>query len=891
MPIVMVIPPSLFLLDERVFMSLGILRVAASLESAGHRVEMLDLSGVENFEEVAALHAASTTASAVCITVTTPQLPAAVKIVAAIRRAASHLKIIAGGPHITLVHSAVKLERKSSRVGRAHRALDKLQQIFDVLVSGDGELAIFEALRVPSGVVDADVPNGVLFLTNKAYDELAWPARHLVDVASYKYSIDGFKATSVIAQLGCPFGCGFSLTGDALISIESGFKRLSELVAGPGAIERCAHGGAVCVHRVSKKVATHQGWSSGVEVVDEGTRPVYEVRTENGLRLRATAEHPFMAVSGDDVVWRDVRDLRTGDWLVMQEPEMNWPNEYVSLPAPESLPEIPRGGFERKKHHRTPSRMTPDLAWLTGFIVGDGCLPADRRPSVHICVTVAVAEKLERIVLEQFGVRLCVNSSSVTGKMRHGWIHSRIVYNFFADVLHMGAGNKLHVPEQILRSPRDVIEAFLRGLLDADGYNDGRSEYLTTVSWDLAREVANVWLMLGHVPSINEISGPDYSPGTCYRVQTFRNDRIPTKKALYRSTKSGSWYWRTPRDKTHFLGIRRRTLRESGLTHPLDVPGRHYVRVEAITPGVPERVYDLRVPGAHSFLADGIVSHNCGGRNTAMLRRIRTRSTENIVAEIEHLHRTYGFRAWMFYDDELNVSKTFVELLRALTALQERLGQEFRFRGFVKSELFNAEQAEEMQRAGFRWLLCGFEAADPRILENINKRATLKDNDRVIELAHKHGLKVKALMSVGHPGESETTIYAVRGWLTSRAPDDFDVTTITTYPGTPYYDEAVPHESASDAWTYTARTGDRLHSLDVDYTQVADYYKGAPDSYCSYVWTDYISRKGIVECRDNVERDVRAALSIPFNPSAPGVRYEHSFGQGKLPERILRESA
>src|SRR6516162_78066 len=105
MPIVMVIPPSLFLLDERVFMSLGILRVAASLESAGHRVEMLDLSGVENFEEVAALHAASTTTSAVCITVTTPQLPAAVKIVAAIRRAASHLKIIAGGPHITLVHS------------------------------------------------------------------------------------------------------------------------------------------------------------------------------------------------------------------------------------------------------------------------------------------------------------------------------------------------------------------------------------------------------------------------------------------------------------------------------------------------------------------------------------------------------------------------------------------------------------------------------------------------------------------------------------------------------------------------------------------------------------------------------------------------------------------
>ena len=35
------------------------------------------------------------------------------------------------------------------------------------------------------------------------------PARDLLDIDSYHYSIEGNKATSLIAQLGCPFKCAF----------------------------------------------------------------------------------------------------------------------------------------------------------------------------------------------------------------------------------------------------------------------------------------------------------------------------------------------------------------------------------------------------------------------------------------------------------------------------------------------------------------------------------------------------------------------------------------------------------------------------------------------------------------------------------------------------------
>src|SRR5256885_6534458 len=50
--ICLLIPPSIFILDERVFMTLGILKVAAVLEKVGVAVDMLDLSGADNYAAV-----------------------------------------------------------------------------------------------------------------------------------------------------------------------------------------------------------------------------------------------------------------------------------------------------------------------------------------------------------------------------------------------------------------------------------------------------------------------------------------------------------------------------------------------------------------------------------------------------------------------------------------------------------------------------------------------------------------------------------------------------------------------------------------------------------------------------------------------------------------------
>ena len=333
-----------------------------------------------------------------------------------------------------------------------------------------------------------------------------------------------------------------------------------------------------------------------------------------------------------------------------------------------------------------------------------------------------------------------------------------------------------------------------------------------------------------------------------------------------------------------------------------DIPGTDLFLTNAALDHTPMPARHLVDATSYNYTIDGVRAMSlicqlgcpfgcgfCGGRESAMLRRVRTRSSANVVAEIEHLHRTYGVTGFMLYDDELNVNTKMIELMDLIYEKQKELGVEFRLRGFIKSQLFTDAQAASMAKAGFKWILVGFESGSPRILENIEKKATVEQNTRCMAIARRHGLKVKALMSLGHPGESAATIRETRDWLLAQQPDDFDATVITTYPGTPYYDRAV--ETGPGVWTYVyPKNGDRLHAYELDYTQVADYYKGDPNGgYKAYIFTDHLTSDELVAERDALEREVRSALNIPFNAGRAAQRYEHSMGQ--LPNSILRRPA
>lgn len=477
MRVCLIIPPSSFLLDERVFPALGILKVAAVLDQSGVPVRVIDLSGERDYLSLLESELAFDISTAYGVTATMPQMPQTAAIARTIREHRPDARLILGGPHPTLMNASARHERQQGIDGRACAAMRELHAMFDVVVAGDGEKTIGLALAPNApALIDADDPASSLFLTKADLNEAPFPARHLIDIQSYRYQIDGVATMSMIAQLGCPFGCTF-----------------------------------------------------------------------------------------------------------------------------------------------------------------------------------------------------------------------------------------------------------------------------------------------------------------------------------------------------------------------------------------------------------------CGGRRSPFLRRVRMRSTDRVIEEMRHLFDTYGAHGFMFLDDELNVNPEFMGLLDRMIALQAELGTTFRLRGLVKSELVTEAMATAMYRAGFRQLLIGFESGDERMLLNMNKHATRADNTRCVQRLKAAGIRVKALMSIGHAGESLDSIDATREWLLEVQPDDFDVTIITVYPGTPYYDDAI--EAQPGVWTYTApKTGDRLHAYRVDQLTDANFYKGIPGAYQSFVYTDTLTAGELVTARDRLEQDVREQLGIPWPIAAAELQYEHSMG-------------
>ncbi|KKQ95739.1 MAG: Radical SAM domain protein [Candidatus Woesebacteria bacterium GW2011_GWB1_43_14] len=328
-------------------------------------------------------------------------------------------------------------------------------------------------------------------------------------------------------------------------------------------------------------------------------------------------------------------------------------------------------------------------------------------------------------------------------------------------------------------------------------------------------------------------------------------------------------------------------------------PARHLIDHESYKYYITDQGQRYRTFSVISQLGCPFGCGFCGGRKSQVFRMARQREIGNTIDEIRQV--IIGSKNWaeplrgvMFYDDELNINPgTLENLCLGLIKMQKELGIEMRFRGFIKAELFTSEQAELMYKAGFRVVLSGVESGSDQMLRAMNKGTSRETNARCVNLAHQAGLRFKALMSIGHPGESSQTVEESIDWVVNNLKhgDEIDWTIITQYPGTPYYDESIfiPEKKA---WVYTIADPHthqplRLWSDELNYAKDTNFYKGIPGDYTAYIWTDHLNPQELVVIRDHAERTTRKYLQLPEIQTVAARQFEHSMGQG-LPSHILR---
>jgi hopanoid biosynthesis associated radical SAM protein HpnJ len=161
----------------------------------------------------------------------------------------------------------------------------------------------------------------------------------------------------------------------------------------------------------------------------------------------------------------------------------------------------------------------------------------------------------------------------------------------------------------------------------------------------------------------------------------------------------------------------------------------------------------------------------------------RTRSSENVVAEIRRAFELFPNVRELFFDDD-----TFAWGKARVLELCARL-KPLKFTWSCTSRVHaDFEMLKAMKEAGCRLLIVGFESGDPVILKNIKKGATVKQARTFMRNCKELGISVHGDFIIGLPGESPETITR-----TIRFAEELDCETIQVsiahpYPGTQFDD-------------------------------------------------------------------------------------------------------
>ena len=163
----------------------------------------------------------------------------------------------------------------------------------------------------------------------------------------------------------------------------------------------------------------------------------------------------------------------------------------------------------------------------------------------------------------------------------------------------------------------------------------------------------------------------------------------------------------------------------------------------------------------------------------------RQRSTDRVAAEMAKAKEYWpGVKEFFFDDDTFNIQRArTIELCRKL----QPLGLTWSCTSRVTTDY---ETLKAMKEAGCRLLIVGFESADPQILKNIKKGATVERARAFMKDCKKLGLVVHGDFILGLPGETRETIEKTIAFAKELDCETIQVSLAHAYPGTELYDFA-----------------------------------------------------------------------------------------------------
>lgn len=185
--------------------------------------------------------------------------------------------------------------------------------------------------------------------------------------------------------------------------------------------------------------------------------------------------------------------------------------------------------------------------------------------------------------------------------------------------------------------------------------------------------------------------------------------------------------------------------------------------------------------------------------------RVRFRSPENIVSELQQVKEVYNPDGVMWLDDTFLLNKRW---MRRLCDLMIDADLDLIWGCNVRADRADEDILAYMQRAGLRIVHVGIESASQRVLDDIyHKGITIEQVENTVGVAHNLGLHVRGYFMLGAPTETEQELWDTVEFANRLPLDDVSFSITTPLPHTHLYEET-------------------RHLIDSDFSEF-DYYKKA----------------------------------------------------------------
>ncbi|MCB9489129.1 MAG: cobalamin B12-binding domain-containing protein [Deltaproteobacteria bacterium] len=189
--------------------------------------------------------------------------------------------------------------------------------------------------------------------------------------------------------------------------------------------------------------------------------------------------------------------------------------------------------------------------------------------------------------------------------------------------------------------------------------------------------------------------------------------------------------------------------------------------------------------------------------NIYHMHRIRLRSAENVLAELEEIVHRHRIPQILFRDDTFTASE---KLVRGVCEGILSRGLDVTWRCTTRHDLVNPDLLSLMARAGCHHISFGLETPNDDLLEINGKGATIEGQAEAVRWSKEAGLEVTGLFMIGVEGDTPESASRVLPFATGMQLDYAEFNIATATPGTEFYRRVAPKiavaEKYKNRWVY-----------------------------------------------------------------------------------------